>query len=1227
MNTFFSDPQLLKEDYHVIVTSTFERTQQNFGYNFNKPYSLKRVYFHAPKTSLPAGRYIVCYKPSTLVTNRDDAFAVIAEKEFIQYIENQLDLSVLNIDLVRFITANKANSDILNIVESLLFKKVNTLVDGDNTVNNTDSQRLLQHCETLKLKTPQYLYELQTGQITTLEAFEEKGVKTGLDKTLSAVQRQVVAKTVFDTFTDIVEQVTYCFDQGILSEEIKALASQAMINNTDLAVEFNHKTFEWLCFTNDSLMSDDDFSRLFKAVDIEKREQLAKTLSPDCITDYLMNFGDPGACEVIKALSVDVIIQQIDDNLQQLIAQNYPAFLQCLTSEHAKLCDIFPIEDLPLYVNYASQAQLNKYLQAWGASCNAEVLATLRTIAKQKAFFESLLLIALFEQKLRQGGASVQRITALFDDFQKGLFEYHAKTRTQIELSILPACKVLQNSGSHKIRSCEGKLWYVKVKNEQGSVVGEAPKALCRRRDCPACVFQGMENTDPSEGKGYRSFDVTLPRAHSFQTLPFYELVAKLFHISAEQLHQHDAFIRMLSALNRWNEILEKLICRKCKEPLQISEHARGSIGHLAVGTTYWQCGSEDCECYSQSVKISYCIGCQKSIDSRDDKRSCTPYEVRSYNKFYICNDCGSCCSKHNGFAGICPHCGRDGAFVDVMANGRTRAQCKHCNKVTNIGYFGFQALQKHKEKGGVLAHIAPLSKVPSHLVGALADVSNQSQWVVWDAPWNQPILYVFDLYEALRSGNMTRQMLSKYHAVYDLKVIEKMATLGAFHQKYGTKQVQTPLEVLFEKSVQASGLHQYQDAIFDLVRQYFDVLHQNNLWDHYNNTEHKFILALYDLSQSGLTMHASVLDTALASLERQRNIYVHKLLLLKVFDTDMPTLSAYLAEKYDPNDADMLLRHLERHGAKGLRHNDNVFEYLYGIEKTERAARIVQTMLALPARVKPQYHIVGTSTSRCTSRLPNLMNLPKDSRYVVRAAAGNCIIECDYKQMEIGVLAALSDDKQLIADFNTGDVYIAFAQAISATRDQAKMVLLGIIYGMSEASVAALLAVTPAVAASYIALFFLRYPAVKVYQEQLLQQGANKGYVESITGLRRSINKQVKKPSSIAYWERNWFKNFPVQSSAASVFKRSFVELSQELRGDQFKLLVPHYDAMVFEVPVSQAEHYISQVKAAMIRAMRHYFPELTPQISVTQCGEAWGQQPNELRHVGVPSGDEFPI
>lgn len=77
----------------------------------------------------------------------------------------------------------------------------------------------------------------------------------------------------------------------------------------------------------------------------------------------------------------------------------------------------------------------------------------------------------------------------------------------------------------------------------------------------------------------------------------------------------------------------------------------------------------------------------------------------------------------------------------------------------------------------------------------------------------------------------------------------------------------------------------------------------------------------------------------------------------------------------------------------------------------------MLQKLLALSRNVKPHYQIVGSSTSRCTSHLPNLMNLAKESRYILKAGQGNSIIECDYKQVEIGVLVALSGGQQLISD------------------------------------------------------------------------------------------------------------------------------------------------------------------------------------------------------------------
>lgn len=1315
MKNILSGPHFLdwNDKFHVTTSVAFQRTKNNSGFNFTVENGFSRIYYHAPTTKdLNPGRYIICFTQSKLVSERNDAFAVISEADFKQYVMSEVCSPSLNTQFVQFV---KRNTSLIKMVERAVWQKLSQLIASESE-NERQISQVLSLCTTLKLDSPVLLAQLNSGQICTPELFEEKLIKTQWDKLLPSAIRVRAAKTLFDNFDDVPAQVAVCIQKSILTPEIKALAAKVVIADPVLANSFPLQTFVQLCAATAFNPNKEEFENLFSVVDHQKSKVVAQYLPIELIADFpsyvsltqllehlsmpeisepesilqqvfariesneaevskgdiaylnrtlkkehlqdsvnahfknidnvkatllcklsdsidlapqlksairtlLMNFQSDASRCFLGAWRADLAVKYLDDSVREAISQNYSEFLDTFEEGQEVLCDALPLEHLPLYAKYVTELRLNEYLQVHGEASSLEALSLLRVSAVENNYFESQLLIALFEQKLRQGGASVQRITALFDDFQKGLFEHHAKSRTRIELSILAVCQWLKKeqviSGDRfsKRSVCEGKLWFAKVKDDNGKVTEEKePKALCRRNDCTMCVFAGMENIDPFKGKPYQRQYVRLPRALTFTGLPFYTMVHQLFGITAEHLHQHDAFVRMLSAINRWNEILEKLICRQCDNPLQIAEHAKGSIGHLAVGTTYWHCGSETCASYGESVKISYCIGCQKYIDSRDDQKSCTPYEIRSYKKFYICNDCGSCCSKHSGFAGICPHCGRDGAFTDIVQKGRTRAKCKHCNAVTNIGHFAFQVLQKHKASGGAFSYIRSLSKSPCHLAGAVTDGAGNTHWLVADMPWQNQTLYIFDLYDSLRTKKITRQTLSKYNEVYDLKVIEKLALLGVDHSRYGVQKVKSPLEQLFKESIAEGSFQRNQNAIFDLVRRYFKTLHDTDVWPHYNNVEHKFTTALHALSEQGFNLSESDLKEELAKLERSRNQHVQKLSALKVFDTDKPSLINYLIDKFTLNEAELLVSQLERHGAKPLRNSDYSFEHLHCIEKTERAAPIVQKLLALPRNVKPHYQIVGTSTSRCTSRSPNLMNLPKESRHILKAGHGNSIIECDYKQVEIGVLAALSGDRQLISDFNTGDVYERFGTALAVSREQAKVVLLGLIYGMSASTIATQLGVTKVIAETYINCFFARYPDVKKYQNELVTQGIEQGYVSSCTGLRRSVNRLVTKSPSILNWEQNWFKNFPIQASAAAVFKLSIVELAGELQGEQFKLLVPHYDAIVFEVPENQTNHYTAQVKAAMHRAMKKQFPILEPQIDVKSCGKSWGEQIQEV-------------
>jgi DNA polymerase I-like protein with 3'-5' exonuclease and polymerase domains len=241
-------------------------------------------------------------------------------------------------------------------------------------------------------------------------------------------------------------------------------------------------------------------------------------------------------------------------------------------------------------------------------------------------------------------------------------------------------------------------------------------------------------------------------------------------------------------------------------------------------------------------------------------------------------------------------------------------------------------------------------------------------------------------------------------------------------------------------------------------------------------------------------------------------------------------------------------------------------------------------------------------------------MGLPRESRHIIQPEQGMQIIECDYKQMEIGVLAGLSGDELLTEDFNTGDVYSRFAESTSISRDTAKTLVLGILYGMTTSTLATLLKTDETQANLLVEKFFSRYEKVRKYQRDLVLKGEQQGYLESISGLRRFVNNNVTKTSMVRSWENNWFKNFPVQSSAATIFKLAIIDLADQLFGRKFKLIVPHYDAIVFQAPIVESDMYTKQVEAAMFRAMKKQFPNLNPQIDTKSNQEnGWG----EIRHT----------
>jgi len=207
---------------------------------------------------------------------------------------------------------------------------------------------------------------------------------------------------------------------------------------------------------------------------------------------------------------------------------------------------------------------------------------------------------------------------------------------------------------------------------------------------------------------------------------------------------------------------------------------------------------------------------------------------------------------------------------------------------------------------------------------------------------------------------------------------------------------------------------------------------------------------------------------------------------------------------------------------------------------------------------------------------------------------------------MDVGVVAALSNDAVLIADYNGGDVYSVLAQKLDIDRDRAKLVFLGILYGVGKQTLQLWLEKDEVAVGTLLEQFFSRYKALAAYQDKLIQQGERLGYVEAVTGLRRSVNKsslgQSVDVDAIRSWQRNWFKNYPVQASSAIVFKRAIIEVAENVEPRTFKLIAPLYDALIFEVPLEQKDYYTDLVCSAMKRSMAAYFPNLNTHVTVNE-------------------------
>ena len=255
--------------------------------------------------------------------------------------------------------------------------------------------------------------------------------------------------------------------------------------------------------------------------------------------------------------------------------------------------------------------------------------------------------------------------------------------------------------------------------------------------------------------------------------------------------------------------------------------------------------------------------------------------------------------------------------------------------------------------------------------------------------------------------------------------------------------------------------------------------------------------------------------------------------------------------------------------------------------------------------RLHTSYHQAGAATGRLSSSDPNLQNIPIRSeegrriRAAFIAPPGRRLVACDYSQIELRIMAHLSEDPALLRAFEAGaDVHRATAAEVfgkaalddvtANERRAAKAINFGLMYGMSAFGLARQLGIGRGEAQDYIALYFSRYPGVRDYMERTRQQARDLGYVETVFGRRLALDYIHSRNAAQRAGAERAAINAPMQGTAADIIKRAMVRVDAWLAGhrDRALMLLQVHDELVFEADEAFVPELLAQVPALMTGA-----------------------------------------
>ena len=271
--------------------------------------------------------------------------------------------------------------------------------------------------------------------------------------------------------------------------------------------------------------------------------------------------------------------------------------------------------------------------------------------------------------------------------------------------------------------------------------------------------------------------------------------------------------------------------------------------------------------------------------------------------------------------------------------------------------------------------------------------------------------------------------------------------------------------------------------------------------------------------------------------------------------------------------------------------------------------------------RIHSKFNQVETRTGRISSTEPNLQNIPvrtdigRELRRFFIAKEGHVLVDADYSQIELRVLAHVANDENMIEAFkNNEDIHAITASQVfhipsemltPLMRSRAKAVNFGIVYGISAFSLSKDIGVTVKEAKEYINNYLNHYSGVSKYMKEVVEDAEEKGYVETMFKRRRYLPEITSSNFNLRSFGKRVAMNMPIQGAAADIIKIAMLKVENRLIAENLKskLILQVHDELIVEAPEDESKKVADILKEEMEKAVNLK----VPLIAETSIGKTW--------------------